>query len=96
MSIMSEGDLQESVRQLALISGWLHYHTFRSTKSAKGFPDSILIRGTRLIAVELKSDIGRVTTEQQTWLNGFTGTGAETYTWRPEDWQSGRIEDVLR
>lgn len=60
----------------------------------KGWPDLILVRGKRLIAAELKSDKGKLTSEQQDVLALLALAGVETYVWRPADWTS--IERTLR
>lgn len=93
---MSERELQASVIELAQLQGWLTYHTFDSRRSAPGFPDVVAVRGFRLLAIELKSHRGQVTHDQRRWLNALAGAGTETYTWKPEEWTSGRIEEVLR
>ena len=59
----------------------------------KGFPDLVLTRPGRLIFAELKSDTGKVSPEQQTWLEAVDAGGAEAYTWKPRDWQE--IQAVL-
>ena len=93
---VTERELQDSVRDLAKLEGWAHYHTHDSRKSEPGFPDSILCRGERLLAVELKRENGKLTPEQENWLEKLRETGAETYVWRPSDWRYGRIAEVLQ
>lgn len=82
---MTEKELLEQVRTLARMCGWLCYHTYRSVRSEPGFPDLTLVRGRRLLFVELKSEKGRVTEAQQQWLDALGQTGVETYVWRPRD-----------
>lgn len=51
-----------------------------------GFPDLVMVRGDRLIAAELKREVGgHLTAEQDAWLADFAGTGAEVFVWRPSD-----------
>jgi len=57
----------------------------------KGFPDLILIRGCVILAVELKSEKGRVTSAQEEWLSAFKEAGVATFVFRPSDW-----EDIVR
>lgn len=102
---MSEKELMEAVIELAQLRGWLvaHFRPARSEQGwrtpvsadGKGFPDLVMIRETRLIAAELKSDTGKVTPEQQVWLDAFGRATTEAYTWRPEHWTSGLIERRL-
>jgi hypothetical protein len=72
-------------------------HGWRTAVSADGvgWPDLTLVRGEQLIFAELKSDRGRLTDQQQVWLE-VLGKVAEVYEWRPCDWASGAIETVLR
>ena len=93
---MTENNLQESVRAVAKAFGWLHYHTHNSKGSEPGFPDSVLVRGDRIVFAELKSDTGMLTDPQREWLAKLHNVGVETYTWRPADWQNGTIEEALR
>lgn len=100
----SEADFTAQVLELARIRGWRRAH-FRPARTAKGwrtavqgdgvgFPDLVLIRGSRLVVAELKTNRGRVRPEQSEWLAAFVTAGAETYLWRPSDWPE--IEEVLR
>lgn len=91
-----ERDLQRQVIDLAELRGWRCYHTFDSRRSAPGFPDVMAVRGSRLLAVELKRESGRVTAEQQAWLDALALAGVEVHTWRPSDMSSGLIEERLR
>ena len=68
---MTEKQLQQAVLDLARRMGWRCYHTFDSRRSEPGFPDIIAIRGERLVAIELKSDTGKLTDAQVEWLTAF-------------------------
>jgi hypothetical protein len=81
-----------TVRDAARVTGWLAYHTYRSKRSPSGFPDLVLVR-ERVLFVELKGERTRVTREQQQWLEALRAAGAETYLWRPDDWDE--IQRVL-
>ncbi len=90
----SEESLQGKVEHLLIIGRWAYYHTWRSDHSVAGFPDIIAIRGTRLLAIELKSSKGTLTPAQIAWGHTFTETGkVEYYCWYPEDWDE--IVNVL-
>lgn len=56
------------VIKYAQLRGWMHYHTHDSRRSAEGFPDLVLVRGDQLIFAELKSEKGKTTPAQDTWL----------------------------
>lgn len=90
----SEKDLQDKIIKLARLLGWRVYHTYDSRRSAHGFPDLVLVRRGRLIFAELKTDKGRITRDQQVWLNDLVATAAEPYVWRPRDWD--QIVETLK
>jgi len=66
--IETEKELMQAAINLAQSYGWLVYHTFNSRRSEPGFPDLILVRRDKLLAIECKSEKGRVTPAQQSWL----------------------------
>jgi hypothetical protein len=84
---MTEAQLLQAVRDLARLRGWLTYHTHRSDRSEPGFPDLILVhpRTGQFLAVELKSDIGRLTAAQVQWLTALRLAGFGVRVWRPAD-----------
>lgn len=102
---MSEADLLAAVIALARVLGWRVAHfrtalTGRGWKTAvagdgAGFPDLLLVGHGRIIAAELKSDIGKVTPEQWKWLCAFGQNGVGAHVWRPDDWRDGTIALVL-
>ncbi len=73
---------------LARLTGWRCYHPFDSRRSARGFPDLVLLKPPWLCSAELKTDTGRVTPEQALWLDALSAVAdvPETYLWRPRDW----------
>jgi len=86
---MSEDAFQEWVIALAKVYGWRWYHTRFSKRSPSGFPDLVLLRNGRLIFAELKSETGRVTTEQAEWIDDLDFVPLVwTYIWRPADMES--------
>ena len=94
---ITEKQFESQVKGLARVFGWLYYHTWRSIHSPAGFPDCVLVRGSRLIFAELKSEKGKVSPAQQEWLDALGNVGdkdVQVYLWRPSDWD--KIEEVLR
>lgn len=71
---ITEKQFMGQVIQLAKLFGWLIYHTHDSRRSVAGFPDLILLRGGRLLVVELKVGKNRATADQQAWLREFSKT----------------------
>jgi len=97
-----EAAFQSQVITLAKLNGWKVAH-FRPVKQQRkdgttryltpvqadgaGFPDLILVRGERLIAAELKREVGKPPTDAQLdWLRAFASAKCEIAVWRPRDW----------
>jgi hypothetical protein len=83
---ISERHLTTYVRDVAQACGWRRYHTWLSKHSPAGFPDEVLVRGGRLVFAELKSAKGKLSADQEAWLEELRAVpGIEIYVWRPED-----------
>lgn len=100
----SEAELQTAVLELAKLFNWRSAH-FRPARTArgwrtavsgdgKGFPDVVLLRPPRRIIAELKAAKGKLTAEQEAWLDDWRAVGAEVYVWRPGDLPA--IAEILR
>ena len=91
---IKEKDWTQDLRDLARRLGWLEYHPYRSERSREGFPDLTLCRTgpyvyPRLIFAELKTETGRLTREQRSWLSALARMpGVEAYVWRPSMWET--------
>ena len=93
---LTEKQLSAHIVRLAQMLGYLVYHTYDSRRSARGFPDLVLVHVNRpIIFAELKSERGRVSPDQQNWLDRLAEQAA-VYVWRPSNWYAGEIEKVLR
>ena len=64
----TEKQFQAAVVQFAKLRKWKGYHTYDSRKSAAGFPDLCMVRGSRIVFAELKSEAGKKTAAQDVWL----------------------------
>ena len=96
---MREKQLQDAIVAAAQRLGWLVYHTHDSRRSQPGFPDLVLVhpgRG-RILYRELKTMTGKVTTDQQKWLDALAAAGADVGVWRPTDWltDDGAVKTAL-
>lgn len=101
--VVSEAQLLRSVLYRARKWGWSYARATKVltphglvTPMSRGWPDLILARPGRLLAVELKSNRGSLRPEQRRWLDILQAAGVETYVWRPRDLASGAIDAVLR
>ena len=90
----SEADFQFWLRKRAHEFGWLYHHNYDSRRSDPGFPDTVMVRGDRIIFAELKTPKGRISDPQTTWLEALGGVDVESYIWRYED--VDRILEILQ
>ena len=97
-ALISERELAATVDAMAERFGWKIYGVLEqrvyARRLSKGFPDRVMTRNSRLLFIEYKSQRGRVTPEQQEWLELLRLTLAEVFLWRPSDLD--RIEEILR
>lgn len=86
----------------ARLQRWLVFHVFDSRRSEPGFPDLIAIRYGELLVWELKTQKGRLSPQQDRWLDAWSGVGAEVAVLRPEpkaeyersyDWALERLSE---
>ena len=100
---MTEDQLSKAVVALAETLRWSVYGVQRSDKAllrsgtGVGFPDLLLLRNGKVLAVELKRHDRALPVEQQHWLEELEAVpGIRSLVWRPRDWLSGEVEQVLR
>ncbi len=87
---LPESSLRARVRRCALENSFLTYHTYDSRRSEYGYPDLTLAKPGRLIFAELKARTGKLTHEQEVWLDILRHSvpGVEAYCWRPSDFNN--------
>ena len=99
----TEREFSQQVEDLLNLFGWrwCHFrparteHGWRTAISGyQGFPDYIAVRGEMLLIVELKSEKGKVTEQQQEWLDALKACGQTVYVWKPHDIED--IAEILR
>lgn len=91
---MSEADLESAVRDLLKVHGLWGYHVRDSRRSAPGWPDWVIVGG-RILYRELKTQQGRVSSEQQRVGYLLQAAGADWAVWRPTDLLGGRIAEEM-
>lgn len=115
---MKESDFASWLEELLDLYGyyWVHFRPARVQRGGqeiyetpftghKGFPDYVMVRNGRLIFAEIKSEKGRVSPEQQEWIDVLNllnrkrlrmnmMSPVEVYLWRPDDRDS--IEEILK
>lgn len=91
---MTEAEFQKKITDLC---DWLHlkwHHETDSRKSKRGWPDLVIAGDNGVIFTELKRENGKVSPEQQEWIDQLRVAGATVYVWRPSDWDE--VERVIR
>lgn len=92
---LSEAAFQAQVKELAQLFRWDVYHTHRSQFSEAGFPDLVCVRDGVMLALELKTETGKVTTDQTRWLGALDKVpGVTALLVRPSDFDD--LKDRLR
>lgn len=95
---MTEAEFQSQVIHLARLHGWLVHHSRPAQNRSgawstpitgdAGFPDLVLAHPDRgVVFLELKSDAGRASDKQRTWLRTLQAGHAEAFLIRPADLQ---------
>ena len=84
---MTEKEMQDIILEAAAWGGWLAHHVYDARRSTgEGFPDLIMLRAGEMLAWELKSDTGRVSDDQQKWIDEFAKVpGCEAEVIWPKD-----------
>jgi hypothetical protein len=89
---LTEAQFQQRIVDLAKLTGWHCVHYRPAWQGGKwrtpmtghaGAPDLILARRGVVILAELKTDRGRLSVEQDAWIDAL---GEHARVWRPDDW----------
>jgi hypothetical protein len=107
LGAMTEAELQRIIVDAATLGRWrvAHFPPSRSHRgghltagaydAVRGWPDLVLVRD-RVLVLELKSARGRLTAEQQAWLDAFTAAGVDARVVRPADLDALVVELLAR
>lgn len=94
---VTEQQFQDQVVDLARICGYQTMHVRRTIgkgrrwttgTSVSGWPDLAIWGNSRFLLVELKTDDGKLSTEQDDVLESLRAAGVEVHVWRPRDWDA--------
>lgn len=91
---ITEKEFQASIVELAHLCGWWVFHVHDSRRSQPGWPDLVLLRAPEAVFAEVKTDRGRVSTQQNAVIDELQACDLEVHVWRPRDWQT--VERRLR
>lgn len=83
--IPTERQVQDTLIAAARLAGWLVYHPWLSVRSSAGWPDLFCVHPGRrqVLAIEVKSQRGRVSAAQQAWLAALAAAGIPAFVVRP-------------
>lgn len=87
-ALVTESEWQGVLRGLLTSLGWRVYHTKFSIKSDPGYPDLTAVHPAqrRIVLYEVKTESGKLTDHQRTWLRALVEAGVEVAVLRPSDW----------
>lgn len=99
-----ERDVQDAILRTARATGWRVMRVSDSRRPTRrgeqlvlvgdalcaGWPDLVLAREPRLIAIECKTETGRLSQAQREWLDVLSACGVETHVARPSN-----LDEVL-
>ncbi len=101
---MKGKDLQKGIIDLAHTYHWHVVHNpavetkqgWRTALAAdsKGFPDLLLFRD-RVVAIEVKGDGDRMSSEQHDWKDRMINANVEHYVIKPADWPQA-VKEILQ
>ena len=100
----TEAQFTDQLIEVGRLLGYKVAH-FRPAKTSRGWrtpvsgdgagwPDLTFAKPGRLIFAELKSKVGKLSPEQTDWLALLEATGAESYVWRPAQFEEA--VEILR
>jgi hypothetical protein len=87
--------LEAHLRKLLADLDLWGFHPHTSQRSAKGWPDWVIIGSRKVIFRELKSETGALTPEQKQVGEMLQRAGQSWRVWRPSDLMSGQIAKEL-
>jgi hypothetical protein len=94
--LMTEAHFQASVISVCKLFGVALFHPYYSERSTPGWPDLALCGTRGFILRELKTEVGKLTADQEKWGSMLRQAGMNWDVWRPGDLQSGRIQRELQ
>jgi hypothetical protein len=103
---LSEAQFQNTVVEAARLLGWtvhfvpdaLYRRSFTNKRTRfnaldlgdRGFPDLLMVKGSRILYRELKVGRNKLSDHQQAWRDRLLAAGADWQEWRPE-----QMDDIL-
>lgn len=96
---MTEDELLQAITEAATYLGWRWHHIRRSDQALQmghsGFPDLVMVKGDRLLFLELKTEAGTLTVDQYAWVAALRSSSVRAAVIRPSDLDA-LLEDLQR
>jgi hypothetical protein len=94
---VNESELTTRILDYADRGGLLAHHCpdSRRCRGRRGFPDLVALGPGGILLAELKGPDGDTSADQDHWLWMLHVAGIPYAVYRPQDWQSGRIQARL-
>jgi hypothetical protein len=81
----SETEWRSYVMEAARFAGWSVFYWPDSRRTTPGWPDIALLRVPDFLLVELKTNNGKLTRQQQLTISELQASGIHVEVWRPVD-----------
>lgn len=91
---MPESELQEAVIARMEVRGIRTWHDMDARRDRPGLPDLIAV-GKEVLWIELKSQRGRLRTEQEAFMTDLLNAGQHVLLWRPENLYDGAVDRAI-
>lgn len=89
---MGEAELMEAIRAIVADLGLHAFHAADSRRSwGPGFPDLVIAGPGGCIFRECKTEVGRLSADQQQWGRALQAAGQRWGTWRPRQLLDGTV-----
>jgi hypothetical protein len=86
--ILTERQMQDGITDAAQKLGYLYYHALISYGSVKGFCDLVIVGHGIVRFYEIKGPRGRVSAEQNAWIEALTAAGQMAQVVWPDDYDA--------
>lgn len=103
--LLTEKELERAIAEMARFLGFMVFHARPAQTSkgwrtpvaydGKGYPDLTLVGNGRVVFLEVKSDKGKLSPDQEGWKRHIIQAGAEYFLLTPQSWTSGEVDTIL-
>lgn len=91
-----EDDMKDQIIEVSKTLGYLVFHDNDPKRNVAGFPDLWILGFGKLLVLELKTDTGTVTREQQKWIAQLKIAGIDVRVYRCAQWRTRDLAKELQ